>query len=69
MNSLLLLCQRTQLPPIIDTSYTMPTTRVNQGPKLLKLTSWRHFPYFRWVPYMPGTTAQTPGAELGLTTR
>ena len=27
-----------QLPPVIDASHTTPTTRVNQGPKLLKLT-------------------------------
>ena len=25
-----------QLPPVIDASHTTPTTRVNQGPKLLK---------------------------------
>ena len=51
-----------QLPPVIDTSHTTPITRANRGPKLLKLIGWRR-PYFRWVPYIPETTAQMPGAE------
>ena len=54
-----------QLPPVIDASYTMPTTRVNQDPMLLKLIGWRHCPCFRWVPYISGTTAQMSGAEPG----
>jgi len=58
-----------QLPPVIDTSHTTPITRVNRDPKLLKLISWRHCLYFRWVPYIPGTTAQTPGTEPGPTAR
>ena len=56
-----------QLPPVIDASHTTPTTHVNQGPKLLKLIGWRRCPYFRWVPHVPGTTAQMPGAEPGPT--
>ena len=51
------------LPPVIDASYTMRTTRVNRSPKLLKLIGWRHCPYFGWVLYIPGTTTQIPGAE------
>jgi len=56
-----------QLPPVIDASHTTPITHVNKGPKLLKLIGWRHCPCFRWIPYIPETTAQTPGAEPGPT--
>ena len=31
-----------QLSHVINASHTTPTTRVNQGPMLLKLISWRH---------------------------
>ena len=58
-----------QLPPVIDASHTMPTTRVNQGLTLLKLIGWRHCPYFRWVPYIPRITAQSPGTEPDPTAR
>ena len=58
-----------QLSPITGAPHTTPTTRVNQGPKLLKLVGWRRNPCFRWVPYIPRTTAQMPGAEPGLTAR
>jgi len=51
-----------QLPPVIDASHTTSTTRVNQGPKLLKLVE-ETLSILRWVPYIPGTTAQSPGAE------
>ena len=54
-----------QLPPVIDAFHTTPTTHVNRGSKLLKLIGWRHCPCFRWVRYIPGTMAQTPGAEPG----
>ena len=57
------------MPPVIDASHTAPITHVNQGPKLLKLIGWRHCQCFRWVPYIHGTTAQTPGVELGRTAR
>jgi len=66
-NLLLLLCQRT--PIAADTSHTTLITRDNRGHKLLKLIGWRHCPYFRWVPYIPGTTTQTPGTEPGPTAR
>jgi len=46
-----------QLPPVIDASHTTPTTHVNLGSDLLKLIGWRHCPYFKWVPYIPETTA------------
>ena len=58
-----LLCQRHQLPPVIDASHTTPITRDNRAPKLLKLIGWRYFPCFMWVPSIPRTTTQTPGAE------
>jgi len=58
-----------QLPPVIDASHTTPITRVNRNPKLLKRIGWRHYPCFRWVPYIPETTAQMPGAEPGRTVR
>ena len=58
-----------QLPHVIDASHTTPITHVNQSPKLLKLIGWRHCLCFRWVPCIPGTTAQTPGAEPGPTAR
>ena len=58
-----------QLSPVIDAFHTTPTTHVNQSPKLLKLIGWRHCRCFRWVPYIPGTTAQMPDAELGPTAR
>ena len=54
---------------VIDASHSAPTTRVNQGSELLKLISWRHCSCFRWVPYIPETTAQSPGAEPGPTAR
>jgi len=54
-----------QLSHAVDVSHTTPITRVNRSPKLLKLIGWRHCPYFRWVPYIPGITAQSPGIELG----
>ena len=36
-----------QLPHVVNASHTMPTTRVNQGPMLLKLIEWRHCLCFR----------------------
>ena len=36
---------------------------------LLKLIIGDGNSYFRWVPYIPGTTAQMPGAEPGPTAR
>ena len=36
-----------QLPHAVDASHTTPTTRVNQGPKLLKLIGWRYCPCFK----------------------
>ena len=54
-----------QLPLVIDASHITPTTRVNQGPKLLKLIGWRHCPRFRWVSYILGSMTQMPGAEPG----
>ena len=69
MNTLLLLCQRHQLPPVIDASLITPVTHVNQGSMLLKLIGWRHCLYFKWVPYIPGTTAQTTGVEPSPTAR
>jgi len=50
-------------------SHAMPTTRVNCDPMLLKLVGWRCCMCFKWVPYIPRTTGQTPGAEPGPTTR
>ena len=47
-----------QFSLVINASHTIPITRVNRGPKLLKLIGWRHCPCFRWVPYIPGTTAR-----------
>ena len=64
-----LLCQRTPIVAVIDASHTTPITRINRGPKLLKLIGWRHYPCFKWVPYIPGTIAQTPSAEPGPTAR
>ena len=58
-----------QLPPVINISHVTPITCVNQGLKLLKLIGWRHYPYFKWVPYTLGTTAQMPDAKPGHTTR
>jgi len=58
-----------QLPPVIDASHTTPTTCVNQSPKLLTLIGWRYCPCFRWTPYIPETTSQSPGAELGPTAK
>ena len=58
-----------QLSHIIDAFHTMPTTRVNQGPKLLKLIGWRYCPRFRWVLYIPGPRLQLPGTEPGPTVR
>ena len=58
-----------QLPHVIDASHTTPITRTNRGPQLLKLIGWRHCLYFRWVSYIPRTTAQTPSAEPGPTAR
>ena len=69
MNSSVYYVSEHQLPHLIDASHTTPTTRINQGPKLLKLVGWRHCQCFRWVPYIPGTTAQSHGAEVGPTTR
>jgi len=57
------------LPYVIDAFHTAPITRVNQGPKLLKLIGWRHYPYFRWIPCIPRTTAQTLGAETDPTAK
>jgi len=54
------------LSHVIGASHTTPTTRANRGPMLLKLIGWRHYLCFRWVSYIPGTTAQTPGAEPGV---
>ena len=58
-----------QLPHVVNASHTTPTTHVNQVPMLLKLIDWRYCLYFKWVPYIPGTTAQTPGTEPDLTSR
>ena len=58
-----------ELSPVIDAFHTTPITCVNPGPKLLKLISWRHCPCFMWVPYIPRTTAQSPGAEPSPTAR
>ena len=58
-----------QLSHVIDTSYTTPIVRANRGPMLLKLIGWRHRLCFKWVPYIPGITAQTPGAASGPTAR
>ena len=58
-----------QLSHVIDASHTTPTTHVNRDRMLLKLIGWRHCPFFRWVPYIPGTTTQTPSAEPGSTAR
>ena len=58
-----------QLSHTVDTFYTTPTTRVNRGPMLLKLISLRHYACFRWVSYIPGTTARMPGAERDRTSR
>ena len=52
-----------QLPHVIDASHATPTTHVNRGSELLKLIGWRHYPYFRWISYIPETTAQSPGAD------
>ena len=54
---------------VINASHTTPTTHVNQGPIILKLIGWRYCLYFRWVPYIPGTTTLTPGVETGCTVR
>ena len=63
------LCQLHQLPPVIDASHTRLLHMSIGGPKLLKLIGWRRCPCFRWVPYIPGTTAQTPSAKPGRITR
>ena len=69
-NALSFIISEHQLPPVIDASHATPIARVNQGPKLLKLIGWRHYyPCFRWVPYIPGTMTQSPGAEPGFTAR
>ena len=46
-----------QLSHAVGASHTAPTTHVNWGRMLLKLIGWRHYTYFRWVSYIPGTTA------------
>ena len=66
---LFIMSANTNLPPVIDASHTTPIRHVNRDPKLLKLIGWRHCPCFRWVPYIPGSTAQTPDAESGPTER
>jgi len=43
----------------------MPITRVIKVLNLLKMIGWRCCLCFKWVPYIPGTTAQSPGAEQG----
>ena len=58
-----------QLPYVINVTHTTPTTHVNRDPMLLKLISLRHYPYFRWVSYIPETTAQIPDAEPSRTAR
>jgi len=52
-----------QLSHGVDASHTKPTTHVNRCSMLLKLIGWRYYPCFRWIPYIPGTTAQSPGVE------
>jgi len=54
---------------VIGASHTKPITRVNRGPKLLKLIGWEYCMCIKWVPYIPGTTALTPGVEPGPTAR
>ena len=61
-----------KLSHVGDASHTTHTTRVNWGSKLLKLIGWRHSSYFRWVPYIPGTTTWDSWcwtAESGRTAR
>jgi len=39
------------------------------GSYVIETDRWRHCLCLRWVPYIPGTTAQVPGGELGRTAR
>ena len=57
------------MPPVIDASHTTFIARANRDRMLLKLIEWRYCSCFRWTPYIPGITAQTPGVEPGRTAR
>ena len=64
-----LLYQRTPIVTYNRCIPCSPITRVNQGPKLLKLIGWRYCPCFRSVPYIPGTTASNAWRWTSRTTR
>jgi len=63
---LLIMSGNNQLQHAIDTFHTTPTTHVNRGLMLLKVISWRHCLCVKWVPYIPGTTTQTPALNQAL---
>ena len=47
--------------------YTYNTCQL--GSCIIETDQWRHRLCFKWVTYIPGITAQTPGAELDPTVR
>jgi len=57
------------LPYVVGVSHTMPIIYVNRGPMLLNLIGWRHYLGFKLVLYIPRTTAKTPSAEPGPSSR